>query len=178
MSYYDQSAYRVRVEWGAAGVEVFAPISDTIVIVDVVVSHRVAALPYGWKTEQAETFAKRHNAILVGRRGQAELCLSPPSLSALESCARVVLPSPNGSTLTLLAAGHTRTLAGLLRNRTAVADYLNDVDGTVTVTICGERWPENNLRPAIEDQLGAGAIVQALTASNSPEAQAAEAVFS
>ena len=37
--------------------------------------------------------------------------------------------------------------------------------------------PENSLRPALEDHLGAGAILQKLDGAKSPEAKSAEWVF-
>src|SRR3546814_4850995 len=41
----------------------------------------------------------------------------------------------------------------------------------------GEHWPGGNLRPAIEDLLGAGAIIERLQGRPSPEARAARAAY-
>jgi 2-phosphosulfolactate phosphatase len=41
----------------------------------------------------------------------------------------------------------------------------------------GERWADGSLRPALEDSLGAGAILSWLPADRSPEADAAVALF-
>jgi 2-phosphosulfolactate phosphatase len=50
-----------------------------------------------------------------------------------------------------------------------------------TVIACGERWPEPGedgaLRVAIEDYLGAGAILSYLAVDKSPEAQVCEGAF-
>lgn len=187
MSYYDQSGYEIRFAWGREGVDYVGSTSDAIVIVDVLsfstcvdvaLSRRATVFPFGWKDDRAEVFAKENDAILAVGRGQPGYSLSPPSLAQLPLDARIVLPSPNGSSLTVAASQHARTLAGCLRNRSAVASFLNDTEGTVTVVACGERWmPGDTLRPAIEDQIGSGAIIHALTGSKSPEALAAQAVF-
>jgi 2-phosphosulfolactate phosphatase len=41
----------------------------------------------------------------------------------------------------------------------------------------GERWLDGSLRPALEDALGAGAILSWLPGRRSPEADAAVAIF-
>ena len=41
----------------------------------------------------------------------------------------------------------------------------------------GERWPDGSLRPAIEDLLGAGAILTQLNGHRSPEANLAAVAF-
>lgn len=45
------------------------------------------------------------------------------------------------------------------------------------MTSAGERWPDGGLRPAIEDLLGAGAILDRLDCPCSPEAQAARDAY-
>jgi 2-phosphosulfolactate phosphatase len=65
----------------------------------------------------------------------------------------------------------------------AVAQILAETDLSVTVLACGERWREPNedgeLRFAIEDYLGAGAILSGLSSSlsRSPEALVCEHAF-
>ena len=188
MATFDQAEYQVRFEWGENGVSELAPISEYVVIIDVLsftscvdvaASRGATVFPFGWKDERAEQFADRQQAILASRRGQGEFSLSPPSLASLPTRSRIVLPSPHGSTLTDKAAKYAKVLAGSIRNRTAVAEYINRQNGSVTVIACGERWHSNDhLRPALEDHLGAGAIVQKLTGSKSPEATSAESLFS
>ncbi|HSI59715.1 MAG TPA: 2-phosphosulfolactate phosphatase, partial [Ideonella sp.] len=86
------------------------------------------------------------------------------------------LPSPNGATLSLDCHAPV-VLAGCLRNASAVAAYAASQPGPITVIACGEQWPDGTLRPAVEDLLGAGALIRALAGSKSPEARAAEAAF-
>lgn len=184
-SWVDQRDHRVRFEWGPAGVE--AVRSDVVVIVDVLrfttavdvaVSAGVAVHPHRWRDPSAVLVAARVGAHLADGTDGAP-SLSPASLVGLGRGARVVLPSPNGSTCAVLAADAGATVvAACLRNAAAVSTWLNArAPTTVTVVACGERWHDGSLRPALEDQLGAGAVIAGLDGDRSPEAQAAAAVW-
>ena len=76
-----------------------------------------------------------------------------------------------------------RCSLGALVNATAVAAAVEraGADRAVTVVACGERRPEPGedgaLRFAIEDYLGAGAVLAALGGPASPEAQVCVAAF-
>ena len=87
-----------------------------------------------------------------------------------------MLPSPNGSALSL-AAGDTPVLTGCLRNARAVAAAVAGYGHRVAVIAAGERWPAGGLRPAWEDLVGAGAIIAHLPGAPSPEARAARAAY-
>jgi 2-phosphosulfolactate phosphatase len=93
--------------------------------------------------------------------------LSPASLTTIEAGTRLVLPSPNGSALAFGAndAGAGAVLVACLRNASATAQACIDAD-IVAVIAAGERWrgATGPLRPALEDLLGAGAVIDALTA--------------
>jgi 2-phosphosulfolactate phosphatase len=146
--------------------------------------------PHLWRDQRAAALAGELGARLaVGRleaREQAgEISLSPGSMAALQPGERVVLPSPNGSSIShaLLSSGAT-VVAGSLRNARAVADWLAPrlAEGaTLAVVPAGERWPDGTLRPAAEDLWGAGAILHALvrqgTPGLSPEARLAAAAY-
>ncbi|MEM6843723.1 MAG: 2-phosphosulfolactate phosphatase [Bacteroidota bacterium] len=186
MNVYNQAEFEIRLEWGLRGVEELAPVSNVVIIVDVLsfsttvdiaVSRAAQVYPYQWKDETAAEYAQSLSAILAyGRDGQTAYSLSPSSLVNLPLNTKLVLPSPNGSTLSL-ATGSTSTLAGCLRNAHAVAEYAATVGNSVAVIPAGERWADQTLRPAVEDLLGAGAIISHLTGTLSPESQSALAVF-
>ncbi len=190
--YWEQAGFAARFEWGAAGVRRLAPLSDVVVIVDVLsfttcvdvaVARGAAVLPYRWRDETAAAFAAEQGAHLAVSRGattpERPYSLSPVTLETLAPGARIVLPSPNGSTLTTIAAASGATvLAGCLRNATAVGQAAARLGGTVTVIAAGERWADDTLRPAIEDMVGAGAILAAMRPTTpSPEAIAAIAAY-
>ncbi|GAB4152299.1 MAG: hypothetical protein Fur0046_31860 [Cyanobacteria bacterium J069] len=182
---FDQAAFEVRCEWGRRGVEQLAPISDVVIIVDVLSfstcvdvanSQGAVVFPYAWKDESAAAFAQSVRAELAQKRGQAGYSLSPTSLRSIAAGTRLVLPSPNGSALSVAAPG-TPTLAGCLRNSRAVARAAMTYGTRIAVVPAGEQWPDGSLRPAFEDWLGAGAIISHLTGSLAPEAQAAAIAY-
>ncbi len=182
---YDQCEYRVRFEWGPQGVACLAPVSDAIVIVDVLsfttavciaAARGATVFPYRWADDTAADYARSKNALLAGPRREGGYSLSPGSLTGLPRGSRIVLPSPNGATLSL-ATGETPTFAGCLRNAGAVARAARSCGSRIAVIACGERWPDGALRPALEDHIGAGAVLSRLCGARSPEAAAAIGVF-
>ena len=183
---YNQADYAVRCEWGAQGVAQLAPISDVVIIVDVLsfttcveiaVSRGATVYPFGFRNDSARTYAVAVGALLANhRRSAAGYTLSPASLLTLPAGARIVLPSPNGSTLSI-STGATPTLAGCLRNAQAVAAAALTFGERIAVIPAGERWRDGSLRPAWEDWAGAGAIIAHLPGRRSPEAAAALAAF-
>jgi len=183
---FDQAAFDIRCEWGLPGVLQLAPISDVVIIVDVfsfttcveiATSQGATVFPYRGPAEGAAEFAHSVNAVLAAQWGGAGYSLSPHSLVQVPAGLRLVLPSPNGSTLSL-GTGQTPTLAGCLRNSAAVAAAASRFGRKIAVIPAGERWrADGSLRPAYEDWLGAGAIISQLEGRLSPEARAAQAAF-
>ena len=129
------------------------------------------------------SFARDIDAVLAGNRSSHEgITLSPASLQGLPAEARLVLPSPNGSSIAFAAVnGALPVVAGCLRNAHAVARHLRDVE-RIGIVPAGEQWGDGSLRPAYEDLVGAGAVIERLTGEEpgvelSPEAEAAAAAF-
>ena len=186
MSPFSQDSAVCRCEWGPAGVAALAP-ADVIIVVDVfsfttcvdiATSRGVAILPFKWNDPSAEDFARTRRAELAGRRKQAQYSLAPESYLTAPTGLRCVLPSPNGAQVALQAATTGAVVfAGCLRNARAVASAAKRSGGTFNLLPAGERWPDGSLRPALEDWLGAGAILQHLPGTRSPEAEAAVALF-
>ena len=183
--WFDQDAYALRCEWGAAGIAALTPRSDVIVIVDVLsfstcvdiaLGRSARVYPYRYRDASARDFAVTVDAILAGPRSHEQPSLSPASLRQLPAGARLVLPSPNGATLSRLT-GSVPTLTGCLRNAAAVARAARAYGSRIGVVPAGEQWPDGSLRPSIEDWLGAGAILSHLTGSISPEADLAREAF-
>ena len=184
-TYFTQNEFELRCEWGTQGVAALAPVSDVVVIVDVLsfstsvdiaVGRGAVVYPYGASYEDAPAYAASLGAILAQKDRKAQFSLSPQSLAQIPVGSRLVLPSPNGATLSLLT-GDTPTLAGCLRNYAAVARAAQRYGSNIAVIPAGERWGDGSLRPAIEDWLGAGAILSQLSGSLSPMARAAVAAF-
>jgi 2-phosphosulfolactate phosphatase len=77
----------------------------------------------------------------------------------------------------VFSTGNTPSLAGCLRNSRAVAQAAQETGGTIAVIPAGERWEDGSFRPALDDLLGAGAIIHYLRGTRSVEAEAAQTVF-
>ncbi|MFD7060409.1 2-phosphosulfolactate phosphatase [Streptomyces sp. NPDC059906] len=196
--WYMQPGHGVRFEWGPTGAQRLAPGVSCLVVVDVLsfttsvtvaVESGTCVFPYPWRDETASAFAGQMAAELaVGRRAATTTSpwsLSPAALRRAPFTPRLVLPSPNGSAIAAAADGST-VVAGCLRNATALGRWLalhgyGTPAHPVAVIAAGERWPDGSLRPALEDLLGAGAIIAELQAQGvgplSPEAAAARTCF-
>jgi 2-phosphosulfolactate phosphatase len=184
---YDQSEFDLRCEWGEQGVAQLASISDVVAIVDVLsfstcveiaTNNGAMIFPYQWKDESALDYATSVDAELasVKRTFSDGYSLSPCSLIDIPAGTKLVLPSPNGSALSLLTR-QTPTLAGCLRNCEAIAHFAQSYGTKIAVIPAGEKWENRGLRPALEDLIGAGAILSYLNGSLSPEADAAVVTF-
>ncbi len=191
---FRQSNAGVRFEWGQIGAATLAPDAACLVVVDVLsfttsvtvaVSRGMSVLPHRWGDEGATAFAAHHDAELAVRRrdvsDERPWSLSPAVLSTAPVTPRLVLPSPNGSTIAAAAIG--TVVAASLRNAAAVGRWLlSQGYGTAArpaaVIAAGEKWPDDSLRPALEDALGAGAVLHHLRSAGCALSVEAEAVAS
>lgn len=181
---------RVGLEWGLVG----AGDPDCAVVVDVLsftttvsvaLDHGAEVLPLPWQHESAAAFAREQRATLaLGRRAAVAgggVSLSPTSVREAAALERLVLPSPNGSAIShRLATTGCTVVAACLRNAGAVAGWISEQrPATVAVIAAGERRADGSLRPALEDLLGSGAVLDGLADDMelTPDAQAARAAF-
>jgi len=198
-----QDAYRVRFERGEHGalrlldrrppdvqVAIVVDVLSFSTAVDVAVARGVQVFPSRFKSlAESAQIATMYDALLAVPRAErseaSPYTLSPSTLDVLPAGARLVLPSPNGARC--VRAVYERhvpvVLVGCLRNVSAVARFAREragKRGIIAVIAAGERWPDGTLRTAVEDDLGAGAILAALDldeASFSPEARYAATAF-
>ena len=206
-----QSGSGIRFEWGPAGAGRLTGEAACLVVVDVLsfttavsvaVQQGIRVLPF-WLPDSfaapAERAAAEKTAAVYARQCGARLALarhavtpdspwsiSPAHLRHAPFAARLVLPSPNAAAIAAAAPPRVRVVAACLRNILAVGDWLTSHGyGTpgrpVAVIAAGEQWPDGSLRPALEDLLGAGALLSDLHAQGagpmSAEAAAAKAVY-
>ena len=195
--FFDQGEFELRCEWGLEGLLALQPAADAMVIVDVLsfstavdvaLSNGAEVLPYRWKAksgndDSAKQFAAEKGAVLAdGRRAGGTYTLSPASLRSIPAGTVLVLPSPNGSTLSL-STGGVPTFTACLRNAPAVARQVmacgpQKTKKKIALIPAGERWSDGSLRPCLEDLIGAGPVLAELPGTLSPEAESAVAAFS
>jgi 2-phosphosulfolactate phosphatase len=181
-----QSSYQVAFEWGLQGLLHLSRSCDAVVVVDVLsfstcidiaCSNGASVYPYQWKDDRAQAYADSLDAELArGRESGSRYSLSPASMLQAGNGSKIVLPSPNGAELSL-AARTIPVYTASLRNARAVGEYLHATGKRIGVVAAGERWPDGSLRAAIEDVLGAGAVIHSLQRDRSPEADLAVSAF-
>jgi 2-phosphosulfolactate phosphatase len=191
---YAQDGFRVGFDWaptGAAavpgGITAVVDVLSFTTTVSVAADQGIVVYPYRWRDETAVAYAQQYDAVLaVGRSaaGPGDVSLSPATIRRAQGIERLVLPSPNGSTICQqLSDSGATVLAVSLRNRLAAAQWVNtrlaeDPNLKVVAIAAGERWKDGSLRPAVEDLWGAGGFLAALDVDGfSPEARAAAAAY-
>jgi 2-phosphosulfolactate phosphatase len=132
---FDQSTYQVRFEWGVEGLSRLAP-ADVVVVVDVL----------------------RFSSTVADAVGSGTAVELEPALEW----------SRNGATVAA-AVRDAVVLLGGVRNAAAVAGAVQAIQErrgqrtSVAVIAAGESDADCRLRVAVEDHLGAGAVIAALT---------------
>ncbi len=173
-----QKAAGVRFEWGPTGAAALSAKGGCLVVIDVLsfttavtvaTGRGIAVLPCRLSDPGAEALAATNQAELAVRRRdmsrERPWSLSPAALASAPFTPRLVLPSPNGSAIAASAEGVV--MAACLRNAAAAATWAlqhgyGTVERPIAVIASGERWPDGSLRPALEDGLGAGAVLSHL----------------
>lgn len=193
-SAFDQAPYRCRFDWGLPGIIRAAKRGNIIVLVDTLsfstavikaVSKGAIIIPCAEADRAGDIAAHSGAEVAVSRTDvpdSGQFSLSPDTFNKVKPGTRIVLPSLNGGTCLKQAVGARAILIGGLVNANSVGRSISDMqsqnDLCVTVIACGEREKgTGELRPAIEDTLGAGAILSSLDLSKSPEALVCEAGF-
>lgn len=182
-----QRAHGVRFDWGLSGADAIVGGADIAVIVDVLsftttltvaMDAGIDVIPCRWRDDRASQLAEEFDAVLavgrsVGSPGRISLC--PASIRTTAPPARLVLPSPNGSTIAYELASRAGLCVGAsLRNAAAVARWIRAENPTAVIAVIasGERWPDASLRPSVEDLWGAGAVIAELLDSGASDASA------
>ena len=133
---FDQSTYQVRLDWGTAGLARLAP-ADIVVVVDVL----------------------RFSSTVIDAVASGQNVVSTQTAQW----------SRNGAAVVAASSPEATVLVGGIRNAAAVARAVQTIQErrqartSVAVIAAGEMDAGGALRFAVEDQLGAGAIVSALS---------------
>jgi 2-phosphosulfolactate phosphatase len=191
------SAHHCHLDWGAQGARQAAERGDIVVVVDtlsfstaVITAVQRGAVVYPCPEDGnacklarqvgAEVAVPRHRVPVEGKYS-----LSPETYRAIESGTRIVLPSLNGGGCIQAAEQAPYLFIGALVNATAVAERLSlqmsESGLSTTIVACGEiesnSAGESFLRMAVEDYLGAGAILAALDLGLTTEAHVCREAF-
>jgi 2-phosphosulfolactate phosphatase len=187
--WHSQDRHVVRLEWGLTGARsivsyaaerasaVIAVVVDVLsftTCVSVAADVGNTVHPYPWHDSGGAELARRVGGTVAVSRDVAEregaISLAPKTIRDAGHVGPIVLPSPNGSTITVaLDELGVTVVAAALRNRAAVgawlARWLRSASGpapAVVLVPAGELWPDGSLRPAAEDLWGAGGVAAAL----------------
>ena len=188
---------RCHFDRGPDGVRGGAERGDILVIVDVLSFSTAVATaienggkvyPCSMEDDPCE-MAKRIGGEAAVRRNDVpdggRFSLSPLTYLNIEAGTRIVLSSPNGATCSQCWQTVPYLFTGSLVNAEVVGKAVSNILKTgnlnVTVIACGERTMAlsgvERIRWAVEDYLGAGAVLSYISHSKSVEAQVCEAGF-
>ena len=191
--------YNIHLEWGQLAAARAASHSDILIIVDTLsfsttttaaVNRDIDIFPCA-TFEEAATIAKKHNCECTVRRSdvpsKGRFSLSPLTITNNHNCKSIVMRSVNGASIVRAASSTPMVIIGTLVNAEVIAGYVDsycskvDERPQVTVIACGElvhgSEHPNDCRFAIEDYLGAGAIISYMNGRKTVEAQLCERSF-
>ncbi len=198
---HDDGNPRVQFAWGRRGAQAAVERGDILVVIDTLrfstatataVHHGALIYPCPVEETVVTALAERVGGEVASHSFNphsstpARFTLSPRSYLGVEPGTRIVLPSPNGSTCCQYGGQAAALFVGALVNAQAVASAVSHLLSAThrlnaTILACGERWrvpdEEGVLRFALEDYLGAGAVLSALPFAQTIEAQACGATF-
>ena len=182
--------------WGPSGAQLAAETAAAIVIVDTLsfsttvitaVGRGAVVYPCGEGDDPLRLAQQVGGVVSVGRHDvprKGPYSLSPLTFRDLPPDTKVVLNAVNGGTCSRLAGAAPLLFVGALINAGAAAAAVSDVldaGRSCAVVVCGERLveagPGGGIRFAVEDYLGAGAILSFLECEKSAEARVCQAAF-
>ncbi len=191
---FNQHPHRCRFDSGRRGVRDAAARGDVVVIVDVLrfsscvavaVERGASVYPCAWDADAAALAERIGGRVATAPPGSRTTFALVPTFTEARRGETIVLRTGNGAECTLLAASAPHVFAGALVNALAVAHAVTRIldrsDLCVTVVACGERLSrptdDEPTRFAVEDYLGAGAILSTIKHDLSPEARVSAAAF-
>jgi 2-phosphosulfolactate phosphatase len=193
----------LKIDWSIYGLEYALRRKDIVIIVDTLrfSTSTVTAVANGFTiyaasdSETGAACAKRFDAILSGKPGEARFTISPSSYVDVKNQEnrKVVLYSPNGAACAEMIKGNSIAYIGCFLNAKAVAEHVctKAVHEKKDVTIIaageqrsvdtGERivYEKNDSYRvfAVEDYLAAGAIISYSHIDKNPETKVCERAF-
>lgn len=183
-----QDRFRCRLEWGRDGARRAAARRDMVVVCDTLrfstavvaaIARGVVIVPRS-EPKGGGTGMAHH----PGGGLDSAPRLSPGFYNGIPAGGEVDLLSPNGATCCRLASTAPYVLVGCIVNGRAVAEAAATIAEReqygISVIACGERrdaGEDGALRFAVEDYLGAGAILSYLSSPASAEARLCAAAF-
>lgn len=185
----------VHLEWGREGLQQALERADVIAIVDVLsfsttvcaaIEAGASVLPLRWEDDEEAVAASE--GVVARESVGGRRALSPLGFDESSAGKCYAIRSPNGATLSARAQAAPVCFAGCLRNASATSQALQSAsqehEAGISVIAAGERWPSVSgesqggaMRVALEDWLGASALISALVGEFSADARIAKRVF-
>ncbi len=184
-------------DWGVHGVKQAVKKGDIIIIVDVLSFSTSVAIAVknsafifpALSNEDAVNIKDQFNTEISVKRNEVpskgNFSLSPATYYEIEPETKIALLSPNGATCTKQVDNSQSVFCGALVNCSTVAEAaFNEAvkqNSNITVIACGERLKGTDdiykIRMAVEDYLGAGAILSKIPLPKTAESIVCENAY-